>query len=686
MSNSNLPLQELSISDLFNSTDSITYEIPIYQRNYAWEKDEIEALVNDVWDAYKADKDTYYIGTLVTFDKGESIFEVIDGQQRLTTLYLLLKVLNAKITNKLTYRARERSNKTIERIPDFDHDGLDAGIKKGYDFADSAIKEIVENKDTIPFTEYLLKRVHIIQYNVPRDVDLNHYFEVMNSRGEQLEKHEIVKAKLIGLLDGEERAKFSRVWQACSEMDSFIQVKYPQADTVFDDHLSSFNKHSFEDLPDIIETDKGACKLKDLIKSEPSNTLSSDDLRHNKMFQPIIDFPNFLLIVLKITRIEENEFNPTSFILDDKELIREFDEAKPDRDFAKRFCFNLLQAKFFLDNFVVHHSNEDDTIDSNPWQLQRWYSDGKSSYPKNLSDDNDLQERLTQILSMFEVSFTARQRKNYLFYCIYHLFNNRDLKKYYCFLSDLAHKFFCDIYLNKKWLNEINTPIPGAFDQVIIKNKKLNLHRDNSYPYFKQVFGDGNEKTRGIPLFIFNYIDFQLWERYQKRMSGEKLKEESKERKAFFDDLGCSDFGLNVFNQFYFSRTRRSLEHYYPQANIGNDINENQINCLGNFAMIGSEANSMGSNWSPKEKLNRYLDSSKKISLLSVASLKFRIMLQICSDNCESKNRETGKEWIFEDIQKHQDKISTLLESILNESSTSVSDPHNTASSDSLYT
>lgn len=94
----------------------------------------------------------------------------------------------------------------------------------------------------------------------------------------------------------------------------------------------------------------------------------------------------------------------------------------------------------------------------------------------------------------------------------------------------------------------------------------------------------------------------------------------------------------------------------------------------------------MGSNWSPKEKLNRYLDSSKKVSLISVASLKFRIMLQICFDNCESKNRETGKEWMFEDIQKHQDKISTLLKSILDESFTSVSDPRNTVSSDSPYT
>lgn len=665
MSNSNLPLQELTIGNLYNSVDNITYEIPIYQRNYAWGKDEIEALVHDVWDACIANKEKYFIGTLVTFYKGENVYEVIDGQQRLTTIYLILKALNAKVTNRLTYRARERSNKTIERIPDFEHDGLDAGIKNGYDNAYSAIREIINNKDISKFTDYLLKNVHIIHYSVPRDVNLNQYFEVMNSRGEQLEKHEIVKAKLLKLLNEDERAKFSCVWQACSEMDSYIQTKYPDANTVFGDSSCPLKKLTFDDLPDIDETSTGKVKLRSIIFSEANNNKSDDVSGRNRMFQPIIDFPNFLLIVLKITRMEDSCFHSSDIILDDKELIKAFDNPKPSRDFAKRFCFNLLHAKYLLDNFVVHHSNDEDTLENNPWQLQHWHYEGGSSYPKNLSDDNKLQEKLTQILSMFEVSFTPRQRKNYLFYCLYHLFNNRGLQEYYNFLSDLANKYFYDIYLDSDLLNDINTPIPGAFDKVIIENNQLNLKRRNTELLFNEIYGDGKERTKGIPLFVFNYIDFQIWNQYEDRLSGKEYKEEAEERKAFFKELGCSDFGLTVFNQFYFSRTRRSLEHYFPQANIGDDINEHMINCLGNFAMIGNEANSMGSNWSPKEKLNRYLDSSKKISLLSVASLKFRIMLQMCDDNCKSNNCDSGKEWVFKDIQNHQNKILALIKNCI---------------------
>ena len=72
-----------------------------------------------------------------------------------------------------------------------------------------------------------MNHVHIIHYRVPKDVDLNHYFEVMNSRGEQLEKHEIVKAKLSALLEKEDMKKFCQIWEACSDMSFYIQQKLP---------------------------------------------------------------------------------------------------------------------------------------------------------------------------------------------------------------------------------------------------------------------------------------------------------------------------------------------------------------------------------------------------------------------------------------------------------------------------
>lgn len=655
-----LPLKEQSIDEIYNG-NQVTYEVPIYQRNYAWEDDEISALIQDVYDAFLQGKNTYFIGTLVSYHKGDQVYEVIDGQQRLTTINLVLSALDINRKNKLTYRARKKSNETIKNIPLFENEEKDNGIISGYGFAKNAIKKIIPAEDLKSYKKYFQNNVHIIHYNVPQDIDLNHYFEIMNSRGEQLEKHEIIKARLIEQLDESDKVKFSQLWEYCSVMSVYIQQKYRQS-AIFGNNHHEFIISSFDELPQV-EVGSGKKSILTLVKSKVGDLggANNEDL---DSFQPIINFSNFLLIVLKITRISEPGFVATDFILDDKELIREFDKIELNESFAKEFGFNLIKTRYYLDNYVVHHSNENDTLESNPWKLQFWQKEGKNEYLKNLDGESEIQHKLVQLLSMFEVSFTARQRKNYLFYCLLHLFNEGpDLQKYHQFVRSLADKYFQDVYLDPTKLNAINVPNPGSFDSTILVENKLAVTPENADLSFNEVYGDGNVRSNGIPLFVFNFLDYKLWEKYFDELRGEKTKEGSAERKIFFENLGCSDFGLKLFEQFYFSRTRRSLEHFYPQAKAdGNDgrPTQDQINCLGNYAMIGSEMNSSGNNWDPNAKLSHYLDSGK-IRQISIASIKFMIMMQKCKDNLLENNRKHGLEWNFEDIKEHQRKMQSIL-------------------------
>lgn len=678
MAKTRLPLEEVSIEDLFFGSERSVYEIPIYQRNYAWEKEEICTLVQDIYDAYDKDPETpYYIGTLVTFDKGDRVFEVIDGQQRLTTLRLLLAVLGYTPTNKLTYKARKKSDDTLKHMPEFNIEEKDNGIENGYNNAKAAKEDLISGNDMELFKTFFMQKVHIIHYQVPKDIDLNHYFEIMNSRGEQLEKHEIVKAKLLQKLGDDKDASrvFNCIWNCCSEMNVYIQqeIEGISAEDVFGDTLDRFLPEDFAGLLEIYnrshEDDDTSqpVSIGDIISSGDAGTSSwiKEDPKVKDTFLPIIDFPNFLLIVLKITRMSEPEFSPVEFQLDDKELLIEFDNAKMDAEKVKVFVFNLLKARFYLDNYIVHHSREEDTMYNNPWKLQVWYRDrGKEkshAYARNLAENTsqeNIQDKLTHLLSMFEVSFTARQRKNYLFYCLFYLLKTeeKDISVYAKFVEGLADRYFNQVYMDGRKLNSINTPLPGKFDEVILSGYTI---RETSFTtkdrsVFAEIYGNGERKTKGIPLFVFNYLDFKLWKLYDTIARNED--EGSQKRGDFFRKLGCSDFGLALFNQFYFSRTRRSLEHYYPQAKatgLDGALNENQINCFGNFAMIGSDANSSGSNWDPKTKLDHYLeDSSGKINQISVASLKFMIMMQICKDN---------EKWEFEHIKDHQEKMVAIL-------------------------
>lgn len=677
-------LKECSIKDIYydNSGTATTYKIPIYQRNYAWERDEIFALIKDIHDSMVIDKPVYYIGTLVTFKRDENVFEVIDGQQRLTTIYIILTAMGEKLANRLAYSSRKTSTQTItamskveknKEVKDSDFgEEYDLGIKNGYNFAKEALKDVNMDK----FKEYFLNHVHIIHYRVPKDVDLNHYFEVMNSRGEQLEKHEIVKAKLSALLEKEDMKKFCQIWEACSDMSFYIQQKLPNMyiqkelpnkKNVFGTDMSNFIPQSFEEL--YIESnhtdDKMTTKsIAELLNAPVKKEIAKGDCDSNDSFQPIIDFPNFLLIVLKITRMQEKGFNPSEFTLDDKELINEFDKVKFTPEFVKQFAYNLLLAKYYLDNYMVHHINGEDKAIENPWKLQYYCKKGKSAYMADLIDkDKSKQRELVHLLSMFEVAFTAKQRKNYLFYCLLHLFQDWNEDNYLKFVRNLADKYFFDVYLDANKLNERNQPKPNSFDETIIRNGKQSVELENVDRPFDDVYPKGSSN---IPLFVFNYTDYRLWKKYAEELRGNRAKKGSKARIEFFTALGCSDFGLDTFDNFYFSRTRKSLEHYYPQAKAGEDkpITSEEINCFGNFAMIGSDANSSGSNWNPIDKKNRYLDS--KSNQVSVASLKFRIMLQMCQDNYDEgiKNgikREFGYEWNAEDMQKHQEKMLCII-------------------------
>ena len=224
----------LSVNRLLNED---TYAIPLYQRNFAWTYDEIEQLLNDVADAfqenrdnYYKNRDNYYIGTLVV-NKENDIFKIIDGQQRTTALNLIALALKhefgfdrLKAVN-LTFPARQKSNKNIkdlfakQEISEDDENEL----TRGYRYAKDALKKVLGERqlEIQYFVDYLFDNVIIFRSILPKDLDLNLYFERFNSRGEQLEAHEILKAQMMAKFgtDQEMAQKFARIWDACAEFD-----------------------------------------------------------------------------------------------------------------------------------------------------------------------------------------------------------------------------------------------------------------------------------------------------------------------------------------------------------------------------------------------------------------------------------------------------------------------------------
>lgn len=596
---SNNMIHTINIGELF---DSGTYVIPIYQRNYAWGEGEVKQLIQDIADFSEAHPDkNYFIGTLVVFERyeeGKTIYETIDGQQRLTTLNILFAVLHREfaqhLSKKVNYQlnlkfdARKISSHSLEYISKIEQpvsfetgEEYNSNIQDAYEVAKKFLSSIFTDiKKLQSFYNYLCTKVNILRVSVPKDTDLNHYFEIMNTRGEQLEKHEILKAKLMQLLSADKKLSFAfnKVWEACSDMERYVQYGFStsERDAVFQKgNWNQLTVNDFDGLAEKIEfKDEGKnsthLNLQQIVNYTGSfshNIDHKDDAPER--FTSIINFPNFLLHILRIQTKED-------ISLDDKRLLEPFDKILKSIEttdekiaFVKQFGYNLLQGKFLFDQYII---KREFAKERDGWSLKclKWYEGNKVSYVNAFEKEED-NKRLLMLLSMFHVSAPTLIYKHWLNASLYFLFENFDdisSEKYLAWLENLAQSYLYDRYIAAK-----ETEVD--FYNIIYKNKALCT---NKSIVENQQWENLNTGT-GVENFIFNYLDYILW-------------------------LEKSD----GFNEFEFS-FRSSVEHYYPQNPISSEdkLEQDILDKFGNLCLISRSKNSTLGRYMPQAKKDHYV-------------------------------------------------------------------------------
>ncbi|QEL20756.1 DUF262 domain-containing protein [Limnoglobus roseus] len=98
-------------------TEQICYEVPPYQRPYSWEEENVRQMLADIWEAYERNDTEYFIGSLITIEKDrDRHYDVVDGQQRLTTLNLIFAALRDRITDEAAKATLQ--NRILPRRPD----------------------------------------------------------------------------------------------------------------------------------------------------------------------------------------------------------------------------------------------------------------------------------------------------------------------------------------------------------------------------------------------------------------------------------------------------------------------------------------------------------------------------------------------------------------------------------------
>lgn len=588
----------LSVNRLLNED---TYAIPLYQRNFAWTYDEIEQLLNDVADAFQEKRDNYYIGTLVVNEEND-LFKIIDGQQRTTALNLIALALKhefgfdrLKAVN-LTFPARKKSNDNIqklfinEKISEDDENEL----TRGYRHAKDALKKVLGERqlEPQPFVDYLFNKVIIFRSILPKDLDLNLYFERFNSRGEQLEAHEILKAQMMAKfgIDQEMAQKFARIWDACAEFDkpvaSQFKMRRKRADNfqererIFGWHFSNYSFHNIYDDIDFYQNERR--KLSDILGIKVNEKITESEKDFGDYTQ-VIDFPTFLLHVLAIW-----EGKDTSEVqLDDKKLLTLFDIKNKNETWVIEFSEFLLRMKHIFDNFIVRNSNMDSSSrNKDEWFLQKgtyyeYQPNGKAKehyiveerFTKNTFSDSEMNKNIILLQSMFAVTFTANRDSRWLYEVLQFLFEHIEE------LNDQEFAIRFKDFLEKMAVRYAEGRLFTEEDMI-------------------KKYGD-------IPVYAFNFVDYILW----------KNREE----------LGRKYKGIK-FDQFKFAY-RRSIEHWFPQHPNSDErvekMDDQFLHSFGNLCIITDSQNSKFGNLVPSAKYKQWE------GIFDRQSLKLQIMANI---------------------------------------------------------
>jgi len=151
-----------------------------------------------------------------------------------------------------------------------------------------------------------------MRVELPDDTDLNHYFEIMNSRGEQLEKHEILKSYLMNVFNDDRLADTTEqeenknclhlVWEACANMEKYVQMGFTadQRAEIFGKDWSEFEVRNFDELREKLKKDKNASSdrgdalsLSDIIDQPESGTkaITPKEDEAPERFKTVINFP-----------------------------------------------------------------------------------------------------------------------------------------------------------------------------------------------------------------------------------------------------------------------------------------------------------------------------------------------------------------------------------------------------------
>jgi uncharacterized protein with ParB-like and HNH nuclease domain len=264
--------KEYPLSKVFGA--DFEYHIPGYQRPYAWTEEETGILFDDLYEFFQTEAvDNYFLGSIVLIkEENRRYADVIDGQQRLTTLSILFAVMANTFQSeefkktckkylqedgnilegisaqpRVFLRDRDQSffskyiqNIQLEQLAQIDPATLDTESQRHIQSNCAVLQErfqesFLGEEELIKFSQFLLTRCYFVTVSTPNQESAFRVFSVMNSRGLDLLPTDIIKSMTIGNLPAAEEQSYTTKWEELENLtgrDGFNEV-FAHTRTIF---------------------------------------------------------------------------------------------------------------------------------------------------------------------------------------------------------------------------------------------------------------------------------------------------------------------------------------------------------------------------------------------------------------------------------------------------------------------
>lgn len=647
-----------------------TFIIPPYQRLYAWKDEQIKALLDDFKNCIEHNnqknevkRKSHFIGNIVV-SEDDGKYVLIDGQQRLTTIWLVLRYLLRKefFINKADYfdiemPIREEDIKAINNYCDNEKsldecfnekNNTNVGFKNAF-----KCFEVYFGKDNEEYKQQFIKFIKgQVKFNLVilgDQVELNKYFVRMNNTGVQLDGTDILKARLLKLISDKYKSKvtkYARIFDECSQMNYFA--------------------FCYEDKNQNSSIENKNLSIKDIIDNHKINK-EKDKKQKRVEFESIIDFSTFVLHVFKIlSKSYEKIFKKETqiSIKKDKFLENTWDCLEFNNNCGAKIAIKIISAlknyRIIFDTFVIKRKADDD---ENIYKL--W---NKNNNWNEVSEANDLAiiQNYIRVARRGDNANYHHFLTHYLEFCKNEIMKKEKITREEC-LDNLKDSNNADNL--RKYLKSIDDFLAlkqlGMANNLIDMTNLINIISDVSFGQFnfddqtnkikesiKNLNFENVEKNTDKPNFNFLNYGTNTPHYWFYRLEYYLLTDENFKKKHN-DDI-----------EKYRFRYVNSVEHVLAQNDLDglskDKENQKVLNDFGNLALITDGENSTFSNNVFVEKkriFNKFKSKDKKIISLKLLDIYKNEEYQK-NDKDNNLNSQT---WQAIQIEKHREKMLDIL-------------------------